>query len=900
MKHARKKPDRSKSRKPAENTVHAGQPSDRTVRPRTEADFRRKYLFDDHSDEVAREIARAGYKPRSLDSYIPSENLESKVKVKHDLSGDTARIDTVSVAAAAEDDMKHKKSARSGKRTVKAAAVRGKKNATSKKKKTGQKKKIIGRIAAALGITVFIGAIILIGIGAGMYSAVSRELEEMNVQNLALNYSSFVYYNDNDGNAHELVQLHYEGDRRVWADSDEISQNLKNAAVSIEDERFYKHNGFDIKRTLGASIRWGLEKIGIGSSSYGGSTITQQLIKNITNEKDKKVTRKVKEIMRAVALEKQIDDKDTILTMYLNISFFANQCYGVEAASNLYFSKHASEVSIAEAATIVGITQRPTYYDPVKNPDNALTKRNVVLGKMNELGYITDEEYAAAKESPLGISESASASKKTIYSYFVDQVINDVKADLIDQKGYSDTFAEQQVFSGGLKIYTTMDKDVQSAMESVFENRTGFPSNTKPQAAMVIMDQYTGEVKGIVGGAGKKTDARGLNRATQSRRQPGSSFKPIAVYSPGIELGKINSATVLRDEKITIGDWSPVNSYSGFKGDMTLRKAIEISSNITAIKALQLLGIENSYDYASNHYGINLVNDDKSLASLGLGGLTKGATVLEMTAAYAALANKGVYTEPYTYTKVLDSTGRVLLENTPKTKQAVSESTAFIMTDLLHEVLYGSSGTGRAAKLANNMPAYGKTGTTNDNKDKWFVGYTKYYVGAVWFGFDQPSNLRSAGITNNPSCVIWKNVMDKVHQGLAAEGYTAPSSVKSVSVCSKTGLLASSGCGYAEKEYFVTGNAPTRFCKLSHGSSTSASNDKNSPKTTASPSSTSKPDHSATASPDSSSANSEEPASNNSGGNAPGGNSPAQIPDTPASGADNSGTDDSNTAISLD
>lgn len=898
MKHARKKQGRRDPAQLPAGNQHKGSADTVSgrIRSQTEADFRRKYLFDEHAEEISREIARAGYKPRSLDSYIPPEKLEPKVKAKHDLSGDTARIDTASVAAAAEEDMKHKKGRHSAGRSAKTSTARSKKSGTSKKKKTGRKKKIICRAAAALGIAVFIAAIIFIGIGAGMYSAVSRELEEMNIQNLALNYSSFVYYNDDDGNAHELLQLHYEGDRRVWADSEEISQHLKDAAVSIEDERFYKHNGFDIKRTLGASVRWALSKIGIGSSSYGGSTITQQLVKNITNEKDKTAVRKIKEIMRAVALESQIDNKDTILTMYLNVSFFANQCYGVEAAANLYFSKHASEVSIAEAATIVGITQRPTYYDPVRNPDNALTKRDIVLGKMYDLGYITEEEYNNAIASPLGISESASSAKKTVYSYFVDQVINDVKADLIEQKGYSDTFAEQQVFSGGLKIYTTMDKDIQQAMESVFENRTGFPKNTAPQAAMVIMDQYTGEVKGIVGGAGKKTDARGLNRATQSRRQPGSSLKPLAVYSPGIELGKINSATVLRDEKVTIGDWSPVNSYTGFKGDMTLRRAIEISSNITAVKALQLLGIENSYDYVTNHFGIKLVADDKSLASLGLGGLTNGVTVLEMTAAYAALANNGIYTEPYTYTKVLDSTGRVLLENTPQTKKAVSESTAFIMTDLLHEVVFGSSGTGRAAKLANNMPAYGKTGTTNDNKDKWFVGYTKYYVGAVWFGFDQPSNLRSAGITNNPSCVIWKNVMDKVHQGLAAEGYTAPSSVKSVSICSKTGLLASSGCGYAETEYFVTGNSPTRFCKLSHGSGTGSKGTNSNEKPTKTPASTNSPDHSsAPSSPE------EGKGANTNDSNADhaAGGVPAQIPDT-SSGAANSGQDSSDGVISLD
>lgn len=807
MKHARKKPSHSEKRhldKEIRKSYH-----------KTEEDYRREYLFDDDLDGT-RKIERAGYKPRRLDSYIPQDKLESKVKSRRETSGDTARIDTAAIAAA-EEDMKHKRNSR----PAKTASARGasKTQKKTKKQSSGKAKKFVGRTAAVFGVALFIAMIICIGIGAGMYSAVSKELEDLNVRNLAQNYSSFVYYNDREGNAHELVQLHYEGDRRVWVESSEISQHLKDAAVAIEDERFYKHNGVDLKRTAGATIGWALSKVGIGSASYGGSTLTQQLIKNITNEKDKKVTRKIKEMMRAVALENQIKNKDEILAMYLNVSYFANQCYGVEAAANLYFNKHASDLGIAESAMIAGITQRPGYFDPVKNPDNALTKRNTVLYKMNELGYITDEEYKTASDSPLGLSDNIKNARRTVYSYFVDQVINDVKADLISQKGYSDAYAEQQVFSGGLKIYITMDKDVQDAMESVFENRTGFPKNTKPQSAMIVMDQYTGEIKGIVGGAGKKTEARGLNRATQSRRQPGSSLKPISVYAPGIETGKINTGTVLRDEKITIGDWSPSNSYTGFKGDLILRRAIEISANIPAIKALQLLGVDNSYNYVSNHFGIKLVNEDKSLSPLSLGGLTNGVTVKEMAAAYAVFANGGIYTKPYTYTKVLDSAGRVLLENTPETKRAVSEATAFIMTDLLNDVINGSSGTGRAAKLANGMPAYGKTGTTNDNHDKWFVGFTKYYVGAVWYGFDTPSNLRSAGITNNPSCVIWKNVMDKIHKGLDTAEYTAPDSVKRVTICTKTGKLASSGCGYAKTDYFVSGNVPTKSCKLSHGGS---------------------------------------------------------------------------------
>lgn len=807
MKHARKKTSSAPKHKSAE----------REVQHRTVADYRRKYLGDDDSvRRVSDEISKAGYKPRRLDSYIPEEKSKPGKVRRSEPDDRTRRLNTDAVKAAA-GEIKKKKADAPAKKT---AAKKPAKSKKTKKKSRGILKKFI----AAMSVVVVIAAIIATGILVGMYSAVSNELADMNVKNLALNYSSFVYYNDAGGNAQELCQLHFEGERRIWADSQEISQYFKDAAVSIEDERFYKHNGVDLKRSFGAAVGWALEKIGIGSANYGGSTLTQQLIKNITNDKDKTATRKIKEMMRAVALEKQLGgDKDAILTMYLNISFFANRCYGIEAASNLYFSKHASEVTPAEAATIVGITQRPTYYNPISNPDNALKKRNVVLMKMHELEYLSDEEYAEAKDSPLGISSTALESKKTVYSYFVDQVINDVTADLIAQKGYSETFAEQQVFSGGLKIYTTMDKNVQDAIESVFENRTGFPRNTKPQAAMMIVDQYTGEIKGMVGGAGKKTEARGLNRATHSRRQPGSSLKPLSVYAPGIETGKINSATVLRDEKITIGDWSPVNSYSGFKGDMILRRAIEISANIPAVKALQTLGLDTSYSYLTNKFNMKLSDTDKNLSALGLGGLTKGVTVREMAGAYAAIANGGMYIEPYTYTKVVDSAGKVLLEKKNEPSRALSASTAFIMTDLLSEVINGSSGTGRSARL-DKMPAYGKTGTTNDTKDKWFVGFTKYYTGAVWFGFDQPASLKSAGISNNPSCVIWKNVMNKVHQGLEPASYDAPSSVKAVKICSKTGKLASSGCTYASTEYFVSG-VPKSSCRLSHGGSHGSSRD---------------------------------------------------------------------------
>ncbi len=702
-------------------------------------------------------------------------------------------------------------------RVIKEASAR---TYAKKKKSKAEKKYIFARVSATFVVSLIIISIIIAVAGAGMYAAVYNELDKMNVKSLAMNSSSVICYTDKDGKIAEETHLHYQGERRIWVESSDISIHFKNAAVAIEDERFYTHNGVDLKRTAGATMGWLLSKVGIGDASYGGSTLTQQLVKNITNEKDKSVTRKVKEMMRAVALENQINDKDKILTMYLNISYFGNLCNGVEAAANLYFAKSAKDVTPAEAATIVGITQRPAYYDPIKNPDNALKKRNVVLGKMNELGYLSDEEYEKAKNEPLGLSDKVLQRKNEIYSYFVDAVISDAINDLMDEKDISYAAAEQMVYNGGLTIYTTMDKDIQTAMEDVYENRKGFNSSTTVQSAMVVLDPKTGEVKGLVGGAGEKTDGRGLNRATQSPRQPGSSIKPISVYGPGIDTGKLNSATVIRDDSEPIsGDWSPSNAYSGHKGDLVLSKCIEVSSNVTAAKALKMVGVSTSYDYAKNKFHLSgIVSADKDFAPLALGGLTKGVTVMDMAGAYGAFANGGMYNKPHTYTKIVDSADNVLLEYTPKPERAVSKETAFIITDMLKNVITGASGTGKAARLSN-MPAYGKTGTTNDNKDKWFVGYTEHYVGAVWFGCDTPTDLRKAGIIrgDNPACVIWKNVMNEIHDGLASGGITAPDSVKKATLCSKTGNLASSGCPYAQTGYFAAGNIPTRFCKNSHG-----------------------------------------------------------------------------------
>lgn len=687
-----------------------------------------------------------------------------------------------------------------------------------KKQKKQKNKKLRKRIWLAIMSVIFIGIIIVTGISIGMYAAVSREIKDMNIRSLALNYSSFIYYEDTNGNTKEYEQIQSENNR-IWAESSHISSYLKDAMVSIEDERFYKHHGVDIKRTLGATGKFILSKIGIGSSDYGGSTITQQVIKNITNEKEKTSARKIKEMMRAIAMERQLT-KDEILTMYLNIVYFANNCYGVEAASHVYFNKDASQLSLPEAASIVGITQYPAEYDPFAHPDKNIEKRNIVLKKMLDLGKISQDQYSQAVNSELGTSNSYKKSQQKVSSYFADQVVADVIRDLQIQKGYSEDFATQQVYNGGFKIYATVDKSIQDTMENVFENTSNFPSTKKGgQSAMVIIDPYTGAIKGLVGGLGEKTDVRGWNRATQSKRQPGSSIKPLSVYGPAIDMGKITESTTIVDEEITIGsdNWKPRNSYKDFYGTMGVKEAVARSSNIPAVKVLDMVGLSSSFGYLQNKFHIStLLEEDKNYSSLSLGGLTEGVTVKEMCAAYGCFVNSGKYIAPYTYKQVVDSTGQVILQNNANSSQAISAAAAYITSDLLSAVVNSKQGTGKAAQL-DNMPTYGKTGTTDDDYDKWFVGFTPYYVGAVWYGFDTPSSISAAGVGGNPALSAWKQVMSKIHSSLPKKELAKPSNIVEKEICTYSGSLATKTCP-STTAYFVEGTQPKSSCNSSHAS----------------------------------------------------------------------------------
>ncbi|MBR5271282.1 MAG: PBP1A family penicillin-binding protein, partial [Clostridia bacterium] len=739
--------------------------------------------------------------------------------------------------------------------SVTRSSVKNKKKSNGKRKKriSEEKLRTRKRIRGIFIILFLVVFIVGIGMSIGMYAAVKREIKDMNIKNLALNYASFIYYEDFLGVTHEYEQIQSET-TRIWVESSQIPQIMKDAMVSIEDERFYSHNGVDLKRTFGATAKWILAKVGIGESDYGGSTITQQVIKNITSENENKVSRKVKEMFRAVALEQELT-KDEILTMYLNIVYFANNCMGVEAAANTYFNKSANALTLPEAASIAGITQYPSLYDPIANPDAHIEKRNIVLQKMYELGKISSGEYHEAISTPLELDSTYRRNRADISSYFTDQVVSDVIRDLQNEKGYSYEFATKQIYNGGLKIYSTVDVEMQETMEKYFadkENLGIYYSSSAganqiynlAQAGMIVMDPYTGSVKALVGGLGEKTDIRGWNRATQSKRQPGSSIKPLSVYAPALDRGKITETEVIVDEEIELGSdkWKPKNSYKGYKGEMTVKEAVTISANIPAAKVLEKIGLTSSYSYLSNGFHIPLTEKDRNFAALSLGGLNEGVSPRDMAAAYCTFVNSGRYIEPHTYTRVEDASGNVILSNeNPESSQAISAASAYIISDMLKSVVEGGylGATGTAAKLDNGMPTYGKTGTTDDNYDKWFVGYTPYYVGAVWFVYDQPAPLK---VTGNPAVTAWRGVMNKIHSSLNPNvTIPKPNNIVGVETCKISGKIPKTTCP-STTAYFVKGTEPKTTCKTHYGNASDRFESNNTPKPSATPEATEKPD----------------------------------------------------------
>lgn len=613
--------------------------------------------------------------------------------------------------------------------------------------------------------------------------------------------ASTIYAIDEEtGEYVEFEQL-YSDERRVWMPIEDIPIHVQKAAVAIEDERFYSHHGVDIKRTMGA-----LSGFLVGKRDYGGSTITQQLIKNITNEKDTTAARKAKEIFRALVLETQME-KDEILEYYLNVVYFANNSYGIQAAAQTYFSKDASELTIAEGAAIVGITQAPSFYNPLKNPENNKEKQELVLDKMLELNFISKEEHQQAVNQELKFKRNDL--NKTydggINSFFAEALVKELIPELMVKLDITEEQAISLIYTGGLKIYSTVSPTVQMGINEVFENEgedSRFPvlsGDVQPEAAIAVISIDDGSVKGMYGQAGKKEANLILNRATETARQPGSSIKPLAVYGPAIELELVTPGSVVIDEPYSKNGWNPKNWYKGYKGAITIQEAVVQSMNIPAIKTLEKVGVETAFDFAKNKLGLSTLvetgaSSDKNLAPLALGGLTKGVTVLEMTAAYNAFASGGIYTEPYYYTTVTDRNDKVILEKEVVTRRVFSDKTSKYMTGILKATAEGP--LGMAASLSGRQSA-GKTGSTNDDKDRWYMGYTTFYTAGVWYGYDIAETLPYYATRQVPH-KLWRDVMTKAHANLPVEtfkgiNYTLPK-ITRYYVCEETGLIAGETC----------------------------------------------------------------------------------------------------------
>ncbi len=717
----------------------------------------------------------------------------------------------------------------------------------------------VGAAATVLLIVLICGTVFVGTLGDYLQEDILTDASDWSLEDYDLERTSFIYYVDNNGDIQQLQQIYTTTDRQ-WASLDEIPQALVDAAVAIEDKRFYEHQGVDWITTVKACLNMFFG----GDEQFGGSTITQQFIKNHTGEKSVTVQRKVMEIFRAQLFEREYD-KDLIMEYYLNEIYLGRGCYGVKSAAAEYFGKELQNLTVAECASLISITNNPSLFNPYsisvfeyKGEERDGAGRNRyrqlnVLSEMHQQGYLTDEEYeeAVAQEMVFkeGIADedrwtvcenpecgfegirsqftgedgayycpvcgnltsvSTNASQH-IYSWFVDAVIIDFASYLAEQDGKNwDDLEEttrnvylERIQKGGYHIYTTLDMDVQKQVDAIYGNLDNIPgtnSNQQLQSAIVVIDNTTGDVVALAGGVGEKDTFMGYNRATQAKLQTGSAQKPVSVYAPAFESGKVTPATVFKDLPVTYdgGNW-PKNDNRQYQYARTVYQGIVSSVNTISVRTLNEIGAEYGYSFAKYNFGqSHLVEEypgadgttksDVGPAPLALGALTVGSTVQEMSAAYATFANHGVYREPRLYTKVYNSDGQLVVDNTQDSRQILSEKTV----DYVNYCLYNAAnhGTGGAAIFGGQSIA-GKTGTTSSNRDRWFCGYTTHYTAAVWVGYDQPEQIH---LGTNPAAQMWKKVMQPIHEGLPNEALYNGNAFRTVAVCLDSGLLATDAC----------------------------------------------------------------------------------------------------------
>lgn len=779
----------------------------------------------------------------------------------------------------------------------------GKKGVRDKQKTLHSKSAKWGRKLALTFFNVVLIAVVAVGIlglsvGFGVFRGIidtAPDIGNINVQ--PTGFSTFVY--DIDGN--QTAKLIAENSNRIPVTMDMIPENLAHAFVAIEDERFYEHNGIDIK----GIIRAGVKGITSGNFSEGASTITQQLLKNNvftdwTQEERglnmDKIERKIQEQYLALELEKTTS-KDEILLNYMNSINLGQNTLGVQAASQRYFNKSVSELTLSECAVIASITQNPSKFNPISHPEKNAERRAKVLKNMLEQEYITQEEYDEAMADDVYAriqTTNEEVEDTSINTYFVDALTEDVLDDLV-AAGYNETQAYTLLYTGGLKVYSTQDPEIQAICDEVFNNEENYPSNVKwylnyeltiqkangelenhskemfksyykeqnhnfnliysskeeaneaiadykeamledgdevlaenisltpqPQVSLVVEDQSTGSIVAMVGGRGAKEGSRTLNRATDTVRQPGSTFKVVSTYAPALDNAGLTLATIQNDAPFTYANGRPVRNWYGeeYRGLCSLRLGIQESLNIVAVKTLTQITPRLGFDYLQN-FGFTTLVESKEIGgeiysdiqqSLALGGITNGVTNEELNAAYAAIANQGTYIKPKLYTTVVDHDGNVILDNTqPESRQVIKETTAFLLTDAMVDVV--TKGTGGSVNFGG-MAIAGKTGTTSDYNDVWFCGYTPYYTATTWAGFD--NNTKLSGDEKNLAKKLWRAVMSQIHADLPNEAFPVPAGIVTAQVCSKSGKLPVPGLcdGTLATEYFADGTVPTATCDV--------------------------------------------------------------------------------------
>ena len=778
----------------------------------------------------------------------------------------------------------------------------GKKSAAQKRNSLISRSSMMGKRARVSFIRLLFVSLIALCIGVtclgiGSFKGVIDNAPDVDdIDIMPLGYATFLY--DDQGN--QIRKLAAPDANRLPVTLEQIPVELQHAVVAIEDERFYEHNGIDVRGIL----RAGVKALTSGDFSEGASTITQQLLKNNvftnwTSESTQleRFTRKFQEQYLAIQVEKKTD-KDTILENYLNTINLGAGAYGVQAAARQYFDKDVWDLNLSECATLAGITQNPTKFNPILNPDSNKKRRKEVLQHMLDQNYITEEQYKEALEDDVysriqAAQEKHSGNSNTIYTYFEDELTDQIINDLMNIKGYTKTQATNLLYSGGLKVYTTQDSAIQNILDEEYSDPSNFPDQVQyeldfaltvtdpegnqvnyskemlqlyfqnedpnfdllfdspeegqtyvdrykeniladgskivaervnfapqPQSSMSVIDQHTVYVKALIGGRGEKTASLTLNRATDTTRQPGSTFKIVSTYAPALNEKGMTLATTFEDEPYTYPDGSPVNnSTRSYEGTTTIRTAIQNSVNVVAVKCLEEvtpdLGLKylDNFGFTTLAHGTEADKDangniwsDANLAT-ALGGITKGVTNVELCAAYASIANSGNYIKPIYYTKILDHNGNVLIENTSVERSVIKESTAYLLTSAMEDVV--KYGTGTACQL-DNMAVAGKTGTTEAYNDVWFVGYTPYYTCAIWSGYDNNEKLPDYARKYHRN--LWKKVMTRIHEGLPQKDFEKPASVEKLSICAISGLLPRAGCPVTT-EYFDVGTMPTEYCE---------------------------------------------------------------------------------------